>query len=118
MTRWAGVTVTHQGVKQTFVSALPTLLQLAKKADKHRVMLGCRMPGAGHLHAVPAQAQEIKALAWNVCPLDLLGCPQLAAVFELDRLAKVAPLSGWPDRYAPWAVIGLMAVRDAREGGS
>lgn len=118
MTGWAGVIVTHKGIKQTFTSALPTLLSLARKPDKHRMMLGCNLPGAGHLHAVPPQAQDLKDLAWNVCPLDLLGAPHLGAVFELDALAKVAPLAGWPDRYAPWVIRGLMAVRDAKEKGA
>lgn len=107
--------MTHKGSKQTFVTALPTLLRLAKAPGKVRGILGCQ--GQGHLHPVPMSARDVSDLDWSVCPLDLLGDPHFGAVFALDRLAKVAPLQGWPDRYAAWAVAGLMAVRDAREGG-
>lgn len=105
----------HRGQKQTFVSALPVLLRLAKAPGKVRGILGCH--GQGHLHPVPESAREIADLDWNVCPLDLLAAPQFGAVFSLDRLARVAPLTGWPDRYSAWAVAGLMAVREARGEG-
>ncbi len=105
--------MTHRGIKQTVVSALPTLRRLAKAPDKHRRMLGC-MSG-GHLHAVPdGPSREIVDYDWSVCPLDLLGDPHFGAIFDLDRLAGIAPLSGFPDRFAPWAVMGLMALRQAQ----
>lgn len=107
--------MTHRGIRQTVVSALPTLLKLAKEPDKHQRMLGCLLPGAGHLHPVPdGPSREIVDYDWSICPLDLLGDPHFGAIFDLDRLAKVAPLQGWPDRYAPWAVMGLMALRQAQ----
>ncbi len=113
--QWAGVVVTHRGCKQTFVSALPTLLRLAKAPGKVRHILGCQ--GQGHLHPVPDGAREVADLDWNVCPLDLLAAPQFGAVFALDRLAKIAPLDNWPRGYSAWAVAGLMAVREARGEG-
>lgn len=67
------------------------------------------------MHAVPDQAREIPDLDWSVCPLDLLGAPHFAVIIQMDRLAKVSPLSGWPDRYAAWSVGGLIALRANRE---
>jgi hypothetical protein len=104
--------VTHRGQHQTFTSALPTLLKLARAPGKARMLLGCQ--GRAALHLVPAQAREIADLDWSVCPLDLLGSPHYQAVVQMDRMAKVAPLAGWPDRYAAWAVAGLMALRESR----
>jgi len=100
------------GQVQTFTSALPTLLRIAKAPGKVRGLLGCQ--GQSHLHPVPSQAREIADLDWNVCPLDLLGSPHFQAVLRLDRLAKVAPLSGWPEKFSPWAVAGLLALREHR----
>lgn len=102
----------HHGQHQTFVSAFPTLLRLARDPGKSRGVLGCH--GAPHLHEVPEQARELADLDWSVCPFDLLECPFYAGVAMLDRLAKVAPLAGWPDRYAAWAVSGLMMLRRSR----
>lgn len=102
----------HRGEPQTFVSALPALIRLAKDPGKHRVMLGCH--GQGHLHEVPAQAREVASLDWSHCPIDLLDSPHFRAVRQLDRLARVSPLTGWPSDYAAWAVAGVLAIRDAR----
>lgn len=105
--------MTHKGCKQTVVTALPTLLRLARTPGKYRPLLGCH----GTKHPVPDSAHDIDLLDWSYCPLCLLADPHFGAIFALDKLAKVAPLQGWPDRYAAWAVAGLMAVREAREGG-
>lgn len=104
--------MTYKGHVQTFASALPALLKLAKKAGSYRNILGCH--GQEAFHAVPDSAREVDELDWSVCPLDLLANPFMQGVQQLDRLAKVAPLSGWPDRFAPWAVAGLMALRQHR----
>ena len=106
--------MTHRGQRQTFTSALSTLLKLSRKAGQVRGLLGCK--GQDHLHPVPAHAREIAELDWSHCPLDLLSSPFATAVGQLDRMSAVGPLSGWPDRYAAWAVAGLMALREARGG--
>jgi len=105
--------VRHKGQIQTFTSALPTLLKLARNPQKFAGVLGCKL--LPPMHAVPPQAREIPDLDWSHCPLDLLGAPHFAAIIQLDRLATVAPLSGWPDRYTAWVVGGLIALRAARE---
>jgi hypothetical protein len=28
------------------------------------------------------------------------------------RLSRVAPLSGWPDRYAVWALSGILQISE------
>ncbi len=93
------------------VSALPTLLSLAPKAGLHRAVLGCAH--RPRWHACEGM-EEQPSLDWSVCPLDLLGHPLVQRVLDLDRLARVAPLSGWPDRYAAWAVNGLLLLRQQR----
>ncbi len=93
------------------ISALPILLKLATKADIHRPLLGCnRLP---RFHPVDGMG-ETPSLDWSVCPLDVLTMPEFGHIFKLDKLATIAPLSGWPDRYAPWAVEGLLTLRQMR----
>ena len=76
------------------------------------MMLGCgALP---HLHAPPESSRSIASLDWSHCPLDLLDCPQMSTVLQLDRLSRVSPLAGWPERYAAWVVAGIMAVREYR----
>lgn len=75
-----------------------------------RSILGCR--GQQHLHALTPQ--EVPDLQWNVCPLDLLDAPFLRQVETLDRLAKVAPLDGWPTKFSAWAVAGVLSLRADR----
>ena len=102
----------HGGQPTTIISALPDLLKLAKKHDLHRRLLGCdRLPFG---HAVPEHLRENPLLNWSVCPMDVLSCGHVQAVVGLDRMSKVAPLSGWPHDYAAWAVSGLMALRAHR----
>jgi hypothetical protein len=97
----------------TFAAALPALLRLhGKSTNAYRALLGCAH--SPRLHPVPDMAREVTALDWNVCPFDLLESPFLRAVETLDRLAKVAPLTGWPDRYVHWAVAGILTLRAAR----
>lgn len=99
------------GQPQNVVTALPTLIRLARKAKQIRSYLGCT---GAFLHQVPEDAREIDELNWSVCPLCLLASPFCQAILELDRLARIAPLAGWPDRYAYWAVRGLTILRDAQ----
>lgn len=107
--------MTHRGQSQTFASSLPTLLRLGATPGKISGILGCRhLPP---LHAPAESSHDIADLDWSHCPLDLLGSPFFAAVVQLDRLAKISPLAGWPDRYAAWAVLGLMALRQHRGEG-
>jgi len=106
---WAGQPVTHRGQPALFAPSLSTLLTLAKKRGTYRYILGCA--GAPRFHAPPPQARETPILDWSVCPLDLLDSPFARLSWTLSEVAKVSPLAGWPDRFAPWAVVGLMAQR-------
>lgn len=106
---WVGQPVTHLGEPAYFASSLPTLLKLAKKRSMYAGLLGCaKLP---RFHAVPQQHREVKLLDWSVCPLDLLDSPFARLSKSLYDAAQVSPLTGWPDKFAPWAVYGLMAQR-------
>jgi len=96
----------------TVAKALPVLLKIAAKPDLHRRVLGCDRHPRGHRTDV---GHDYPMLDWSVCPLDLLSHPLFAALWKLDRLAAVAPLSSWPEGYSPWAVEGLLALK-ARRG--
>ena len=78
----------------------------------HRA-LGC--PGAVRFHAPLDGVRDVPDLDWSHCPIDLLGSPHFEAVHMLDQLARISPLSGWPDRYQPWAICGLIALRRHQE---
>lgn len=106
--------MTHGGNPQTFTSALPTLIKLATsdKQSMLRQVCGCR--GAPLLHPPAPAARDIALLDWSHCPFDLLHSPFWSAVRRLDELASVAPLAGWPDRYAAWAVTGTIELRRLR----
>jgi len=97
------------------ITALPTLLRVTSGDDEKRAMLrrllGCR--NGERLHAPGPGVAEIPDLQWSHCPFDLLNDPHVRAVRSLARLASVSPLAGWPDRYAAWAVHGLIALREA-----
>lgn len=96
----------------SFSDALPILLRVRAKAKTLRGILGCR--NGEHLHPVPAQ--ELPMLQWSCCPLDLVDSdPRIRALRALEAMGQVSPLSGWPHRYAAWAVQGLMTLRQ-REG--
>lgn len=94
----------------TFSSALPLLLKLAKREQTNAMLLGC----AGVKHDVPAAAREVGDLDWSTCPLCLLRSPFWTGVRTLDRLLLAAPVTGWPDRFAPWAVAGVLYLRETR----
>lgn len=96
----------------TVIKALPVLLKIAAKNDLHRRLLGCDHAPRGH---VPELGPEHPLLDWSVCPLDLLTHPLFGALWRLDKVAQVSPLSNWPGGYSPWAVEGLMALK-ARRG--
>ena len=108
LTQWVGVPVLHVGQPQTFRSALPTLLRVARRGTMLRAVLGCR--GQPALHPVPAS--DVPDLDWSHCPLDLADGPHMRAVVAFDRLARVAPLAGWPRDYAAWAAAGVLALRE------
>ena len=102
--------MTHRGIPQTFASALPTLLKLSRNIRRNRMVLCCR--GQSRFHEVNERAREIPDLDWSVCPLDLLQSPFAATVQALDAMATArTPLTGWPDRFKPWVVIGMMALQ-------
>ena len=101
----------HQGVPQTFVSSLPTLIRLSRKATSLRMVLGCRH--GKHLHKPGGNVADVPDLDWSHCPIDLLDSPQMMAVRNLSRLANISPLAGWPDKFAPWVVAGLMLLRES-----
>ena len=93
------------------MSALPTLIRLSRQEGRNRQVLCCR--GQPHLHEVHERAREIPDLDWNVCPLDLLHSPCMRAVRMLSKLATArTPLTGWPERFHPWAVSGLMMLTE------
>jgi len=94
----------------TFSSALPILLRLNRKAKMLRTILGCS--GKPAMHPVPDSCSETPDLDWSHCPLDLLASPYLSAAHHLNRLADVAPLDGWPTKYAAWAVAGVLTLRE------
>ena len=94
----------------TVATALPTLLRLSRKQATLRVVLGCH--GQPRFHR-PAPS-DVPDLDWSHCPLDLLDSPYIAAVNALWQTSEVAPLSGWPVRYAAWAVSGLLAIQGSR----
>jgi hypothetical protein len=108
----AGVSVMHQGKSVTFASALPALLQVRRQGGSLRGALGCR--GQPAYHAVPESTREVTLLDWSHCPLDLLAGPHLRACEQLDRFARISPLQGFPDRYAPWVLHGLTLLRQER----
>lgn len=94
----------------TVATALPILLKLARKQRTLRAVLCCR--GQPRFHQPPDT--DVPDLQWSHCPLDLLEDPHVQACLHLSRMADVAPLSGWPARYAAWAVAGLMAIKGAQ----
>ena len=99
----------HKGQPATFAAALPALLRLqSRKSLRHA--LGCA--DAPHLHAVPAAlAKDVADLDWNVCPFDICASPYMDLLMRVNRLSRIAPLSDWPHRYAPWLVGGLLHLR-------
>lgn len=101
----------HRGQRITFQAALPIILRVGKSAKMLRAAFGCRGKGPGH----PMPESDVPDHQWSVCPLcTLMDGPQMRQVITLDRLAKVAPLAGWPDRYAAWLVAGLLTIRAER----
>ena len=62
-----------------------------------------------------APAWDLYGITWPTCPFDALCGSAWSAVVRTDDVASVAPLSGWPDTYAPWLVDGVIALRRARE---
>ena len=93
----------------TIAAALPLLMKIQRRAQSIAPVLGCR----GAPHEVPASAREIDDLDWSVCPLCLLGHPLLAALRQFDHLLAASPVAGWPDRFAPWAVAGVLYLRQS-----
>jgi len=99
-----------------FTTSLPTLLRVTRgtpdELGMKRRLLGCKR--GEHLHAPSSAVKAIPDLQWSHCPVDLLDSPHMRAVDMLSKLAAVSPLAGWPDRYAAWAVHGVMVLREAR----
>jgi len=93
-----------------FSAALPILLRIARKGAVLKHVLGCA--GQPALHELPKTVKDTPDLDWSHCPLDLLDTPYLVAIQNLDRLAAVAPLAGWPTAYAAWAVSGVLTLRE------
>lgn len=87
------------------IDAVPLLLKLSRDGAS-AMLLGCR----GKPHAIPDQARDVPILDWSTCPL-CLSRQILAPLRDLSALAKISPLEGWPDRYALWAVRGILAIR-------
>lgn len=50
---------------------------------------------------------------WPTCPGRLLRSSAWQYVLELQNAKQVAPLEGWPTRYAPWVVDALGALERA-----
>jgi len=93
----------------TAIDAVPILLRLAGRASMLAPLLGCNGT-AGH----PIPDSDVPELQWSDCPLCLLSSPWMQSLRVLGSMAEVAPLSGWPERYAVWAVHGLIALKQAR----
>lgn len=87
------------------LEAIPRLLK-ATKGGAAAVVLGCR----GEPHDVPDQARDVPDLDWSICPLCLAN-RVLTPLRELALMAEVSPLTGWPDRYAIWAISGILRLR-------
>lgn len=104
--------MTHRGIAQTFVTALPALLRLESRRAMLSAIVGCR--GQQKLHTVSDQAREVPELDWSVCPFDLLASPHMRACETIDRLARVSAVAGWPDKFPAWLVHGVMMLRDYR----
>lgn len=88
----------HEGKPQTLLEAWPKLVRLSERAQTISGLLGCR----GKAHAMPDL--DVPELAWSTCPLCLLASPSVQSALHLARISKVAPLTGWPDRYSLWAI--------------
>lgn len=88
----------HEGKAQTLIDAWPKLVRLSERAQTISGLLGCR----GKPHAIPDL--DVPELAWSTCPLCLLQSAPVQSALHLARISKVAPLSGWPDRYSLWAI--------------
>ena len=88
-------------------TAIPILLKLTRKGSAAAMLLGCR----GVPHAVPDSARDVPDLDWSTCPI-CLARTVLQPLREVVRLSRVAPLSGWPDRYAVWALSGILQISE------
>jgi len=52
---------------------------------------------------------------YDRCPVrELRDDHQLLYALQLDRQSDVAPLAGWPDRFAAWVPSLVLEVRAAR----
>lgn len=90
----------------TILDAIPKLLKLQKNPASAALILGCR----GVPHAMPDSAQDVPDLDWSTCPL-CLARRVLTPLRDVAAMAEVSPLSGWPDRFAYWAIAGILQVR-------
>jgi hypothetical protein len=50
---------------------------------------------------------------WRGCPSVLVRDPAFQMALRTYNLKQVAPLSGWPQRFAAWVQDGMMAIEDA-----
>lgn len=105
-----GRQISHGGQPQSLLDAVPKLLRLQGRAGILRSVLNCN----GKTHAMPDT--DVPELAWSHCPLCLWESPQVQSLRNLARLSEVAPLSGWPDRFAVWAVHGVVLLREHGRG--
>ena len=54
--------------------------------------------------------------SWDKCPVRaVLDDEKIMAALKMERLAKIAPLSNWPDGYSAWLPELVCAIRDARD---
>lgn len=88
------------------LEAVPRLAKLSKPGGSAALLLGCR----GVPHDVPEQARDVPDLDWSECPI-CLARHVLTPLRDLVAMAEVSPLSGWPDRYAIWAISGILHLR-------
>lgn len=105
--------VLHRGHRVTFRGALPHLLKLRQDLGRVRTIWRCKC-SAGPCLRRPTV--DLPILAWSVCPYGLLRSPHLVTCIQLERLARIAPVDGWPGDLPPWLVEGVMVLREANGG--
>ena len=54
--------------------------------------------------------------SWSGCPVRaVLDDPRMSAALQIERQAKISPISNWPDGYSAWLPEYVLAIADARE---
>ena len=66
----------------------------------------------------PLEGQILPPKGWadwgGRCPVAWLFNGEVALALELEALAKVTPLAGWPAQYPAWVPMALREIDDCR----